>query len=62
MDWPARTGMEPLFRLKTSWKPGLMMALARSLCALRSSIFQLEQNERVHVEGERIGRAGRCGA
>ena len=29
---------------------------------LRSSIFQLEQDERVHVEGERIGRTGRCGA
>ena len=27
---PRRTGMEPLLRLNTSWKAGLMMAAARS--------------------------------
>src|SRR3982751_1045998 len=28
-----RTGMEPLFRLNSSWNDGDMMALARSFCA-----------------------------
>src|SRR5450830_407430 len=30
-DTPERTGIEPLFRLNTDWKEGVMMALARAI-------------------------------
>src|ERR1700760_2584526 len=34
-----RTGIEPLFRLNSSWNDGDMMALARSFCAFSLSLF-----------------------
>ncbi len=54
------TGMEPLFRLNSSWNSGDMIAPARSCWALIVGlVLQLEHGEAVDVEGEGLGVPGR---